>query len=191
MKRTFTSMIGLLVAALILAALPTEADAAIYKDTVRLHILAPSDSEEDQALKLALRDALLEKYSIALSRSESSEEAKLEVYRMLPEIEAFTNEALRELGYEGGATVELIDEWYDRREYDGFTLPGGVYTSLKIVIGEGEGKNWWCVMYPPMCLGASTAKGGYTSEEEALISKSGYVVKSKLLELVSSISKRR
>jgi stage II sporulation protein R len=190
MKKALTPIIALLAATLIIATVPTEAEAAIYEDTVRLHILAPSDSEEDQALKLALRDMILAEYSALLSDAASASDARSEVSRLLPEIEAFANTALIELGYTGGARAYFEYERYGTREYGEFSLPAGTYASLKIVIGEGEGKNWWCVMYPPMCLDIATAEEKYTKAEAALISKSGYKVKFKLLELVSPLFDR-
>ena len=191
MKRTIKIATYLLVITLLISMMPTDAEANIYEDTIRLHILANSDSGEDQELKIAVRDGLLSKYGEKLRMAGSFQAAESLVLEMIPEIEAYAKTIISKNGYSYNVRATVSREWYETRDYEGFSLPCGYYTSLRILIGEGEGKNWWCVMYPPMCLGASTAKGGYTSEEEALISKSGYVVKSKLLELVSSISRGR
>lgn len=179
---------------LIIAVIPTEAEGAIYEDTVRLHILANSDSEEDQALKLKIRDEILSEFSGELDGFDSTEEAKARISALLPQIESFAEEKARELGYSYKVSATLSEEWYDTREYDSFTLPKGYYTSLRVIIGDGEGKNWWCVMYPPLCLDIATenapkddAVKKYNENEFVLISKNGYNAKFKVLELVSSI----
>ncbi len=178
-----------LMAVLFIAVMPTEAEGAVYEDTVRLHILAESDSAEDQALKIALRDAVLCEFGARLRTTECAENAKDELSRSVDEIEEFCNTEIAKLGYDGEVSVTLVSEWYETREYADFTLPAGVYTSLKIVIGEGEGQNWWCVMYPPMCLDVALESEGadrYTDEERVLISGNGYRAKFKILELISS-----
>ena len=176
----------ILCAAIFIAAMPTDAEGAIYKDTVRLHILANSDSEEDQALKLMLRDEILKEYGKELSIFESVDDAKYELQAEISEIEDFANAKLCELGSDYTCRVTIGEEWYDTREYENFTLPKGNYTSLKIVIGEGSGKNWWCVMFPPLCLDSATSSPKYSDAEEVLIKKK-YNVKFKILELVSEI----
>ena len=197
MKKLFLPVFALLFASLIAAALPTEAEAAIYEDTIRLHILAPSDNEEDQRLKLEIRDELLKKYGEELKYSGSIDEAKENIQKLLPEIEAFLKEEIKKRGYGYSVFATIDEEWYDTREYEGFTLPKGNYTSLKIVIAEGEGKNWWCVMFPPLCLDMATESAPsddgikkYSDSEIMLISGNGYRAKFKILELVSSIFSR-
>ena len=186
------NIVILLIATLGIAILPTESEAEIYEDTLRLHILAASDSEEDQRIKHNVRDALLKEYSEILSAYGNVEDAKSAVKEMLPEIENFVNRFLASEGVTDTAVVTLTEEWYDTREYEGFTLPRGRYTSLRVIIGGGGGKNWWCVMFPPMCLDIATESApiddaaiGYTDEELRLINKGEYSVKFKLLELVS------
>ena len=182
----------LLAATLAIAVLPTEQDAAIYEDTLRLHILANSDSEDDQELKYGIRDKLLEKYGNRLGSSDSPEEAKKNINAMIPEIKTDVDKWISDAGYNYKSEVTLGVEWYDTREYDDFTLPKGYYTSLQVMIGEAEGKNWWCVMYPPLCLDIATENApkddavlGYTKEEYSLITNEGYNVKFKLLEVLS------
>ncbi len=193
MKKTVTFSIILLIAALFAAAIPTDAEAMIYDDTVRLHILANSDSDEDQALKITLRDAILEKYSAALLRAQSTEDAERIIGELLPEIESYGKEVIAKLDYDYSVTASIGKEWYDTRVYDDFTLPCGVYTSLKITIGEGGGKNWWCVMYPPLCTElasesapADDGMADYSKSEIRLIQGGKYNVKFKLLEILSS-----
>lgn len=198
MKNVICGSVAILLAALIAAAMPTEAEARIYEDTLRLHILAASDSEEDQALKLFIRDKLLSKYGDLLSGSESLDAAADAVYSLIPEIESDCNLWINEAGFDYLAVAELCNEWYDTRVYEEFTLPKGEYLSLKIKLGEASGKNWWCVMFPPLCLDVATEKGStsekgpqtsasqsYSKEESALISNKKYNIKFKLLELFS------
>lgn len=190
MKKFAIGILSILTAMLIVAALPTEADAEIYSDTLRLHILAASDSDEDQALKLAVRDKILTEYSEELSGLTDLADARAAIEARLPDIIATAQEVVSARGYDYTVTASLGEEWYDTRDYGELSLPRGVYTSLIIRIGEGEGRNWWCVMYPPMCLDLATDApsddwtSGYTGEELSLISGK-YRVKFKLLELIS------
>ncbi len=191
-NKIFTPALTLLVAALMITVMPTDAEAAVYDDTVRLHILANSDSENDQALKYEIRDAVLERFGAELSALDGVDAAKTTLSEMLDEIEAFCKDEIQKCGYSHDVDVTLTDEWYDTREYESFTLPKGVYTSLRIIIGNGDGKNWWCVMYPPLCLDAATesappddAVKKYTDEEFTLVTGGGYNVKFKMLELIS------
>lgn len=191
MKNIILGSIAILLATLIAAAMPTEAEARIYEDTLRLHILAASDSKEDQELKLLLRDKILEKYSAVLSDAKSTEAAAEITYAVLHDIERDCAAWIRDAGFSYGVTAELCKEWYETREYEDFSLPRGEYLSLKIKIGKAEGKNWWCVMFPPLCLDISVKAEekvelpSYTKEEHALISNKKYNVKFKLLELFS------
>ena len=112
--------------------------------------------------------------------------------KMIPDIERDVDAWIREAGYNYESEVTLGVEWYDTREYEDFTLPRGYYTSLRVMLGEAEGKNWWCVMYPPLCLDIATENApyddavmGYTKEEYTLISDRGYNIKFKLLEVFS------
>ena len=182
----------ILLVTLIATLIPTESEAEIYTDTVRLHILASSDTEKDQEIKLSVRDFVLENFGTRLSGFDNIENAKLNTEKMLPEIENSVNAYLTELGVDYGARVTLGKEWYDTRDYGDFTLPRGIYCSLQILLGSCEGKNWWCVMYPPMCLDLALENApsddgiiDYTKEEAILITSGKYSVKFKLLELVS------
>ena len=181
-----------LVLTLTVAILPTDKDAAIYDDTMRLHILANSDSEVDQAIKYEIRDRILEKYGKTLKESESFEDAEARIEGIIPEIESDVDTWLKEAGYSYTSEVTLSVEWYDTREYDDFALPKGYYTSLRVMLGDADGQNWWCVMYPPLCLDVATedapkddAVSGYTREEYLLVSDEGYNIKFKILEVFS------
>ena len=187
MKKLLLPTVTVLLCALIIAVFPTEADAAIYRDTVRLHIIANSDSEEDQNLKLAVRDGILEKYGTLLSANENAKAAAANISALLVQIEECAKGIVSELGFDYGVKAILTEEYYETRDYGDFSLPAGKYASLQITIGNAEGKNWWCVMYPPMCLGASVEdSSGYTKTEVGLIGGK-YKVKFKILELISRL----
>ena len=121
---------------------------------VRLHVLAASDAPEEQALKLRVRDAVLDYLRPALAEAENAEEAKTILRQDLDGI------ARAAAGAAEGRTVRvsLSREAYPTRAYEGFTLPAGRYDSLRVVLGEGEGHNWWCVVFPPLCLSAAEAE---------------------------------
>ena len=175
-----------------IAVIPTDKDAAIYEDTLRLHILANSDSAKDQELKYVIRDKLLTKYGAALRDAESFSDAEERIESILSEIERDVDGWISESGYDYKSHVTLGVEWYDTREYEDFTLPRGYYTSLRVMLGDAEGQNWWCVMYPPMCLDVASedaprddAVMGYSKEEYLLVKDNGYNIKFKLLEVFS------
>ncbi len=188
MKKILLPAIMICIATLFIAAIPTEAEYAIYDDTIRLHILANSDTEEDQILKLQLRDAVLTEYGEELSVFESAKDAAARLSEKTEEIKHFCDNKLNELGSDYTTEVTLTEEWYDTREYESFTLPKGYYISLRIMIGEADGKNWWCVMFPPLCLDAAVTENVYTKEEEFLVTKK-YSVKFKIVELISELTK--
>ena len=194
MKKLAKISTYVLIITLLLSVLPTDAEANIYEDTIRLHILANSDSKEDQALKISVRDGLLLEYGERLRSAGSFEGAAQLAEGLLSEIESFAEELINAEGYEYNVTAILSEEWYETRDYDGFSLPCGIYTSLRILIGEGKGKNWWCVMYPPLCteLACEDAPADdgfidYTKEELILISGSKYNLKFKILEDLSRV----
>ena len=157
---------------------------------LRLHVLANSDSEADQALKLKVRDSVLEAASAILADCPDRETAEQRLSAALPEIE---NAARARIAAEGGkqtVTAELRPTVFPTREYEDFTLPAGEYLALRVVLGEGEGHNWWCVVFPPLCaettssLSQTAMAAGLTEEEVALITESdGYQLKFKAVEL--------
>ena len=189
-----TAIITVLTVILIISALPTDKEAALYTDTVRLHILANSDSEIDQELKIQIRDKLLMKYSGTLSKYDDPNDAKESIQLLLPKMKEDVDEWILECGGEYKSEVTISEEWYERREYGDLSVPEGYYTSLKVELGNASGQNWWCVMYPPLCLNIATEEScaddailGYGDEAGALISKGKYTVKFKLLEITSEI----
>ena len=125
---------------------------------LRLHVIAASDSAADQTVKLAVRDEVLREGAAIFDGSVTAEQARERIAPYLPRIEEAANRVLRAEGFGYTAAARLTDEYFDARSYDGVTLPAGRYRALKIVLGEGKGKNWWCVMFPPLCLPAVTAE---------------------------------
>jgi stage II sporulation protein R len=123
----------------------------LRENLLRLHVVGASNSQEDQAVKLQVRDAVLGSLEEGLRDMTDPQEAWDYVARMLPQVEAAANRALAAAGFSETVQVSLTEETFPTREYDTFSLPAGVYKALRIVIGEGEGKNWWCVVFPQLC----------------------------------------
>ena len=166
-------------------------EAALAGQVLRLHVVANSDSEDDQALKLLARDAVLACAGEILDGSTSREDAETLLAPRLDELSAAAAGALMGAGCTDTVSANLVDEWFPTKVYDGFSLPAGRYRALKITIGAGEGHNWWCVVFPPLCLGSvtehsvETAAGDALSDDQvALITEQdgGYVLKFRLLE---------
>ncbi len=130
--------------------------ARLREDILRLHVVGASDSEQDQAVKLQVRDAILGSLKDGLEKMSSPEEAYAYVEQMLPKIQETANQVLEAAGFTDQATVSLGQEAFPVREYDTFTLPSGIYQSLRVIIGEGQGHNWWCVVFPQLCMGATS-----------------------------------
>lgn len=156
---------------------------AISSDLVRLHVIAVSDDEHEQDIKLKVRDAVLNYLKPVLKDAENSKEAKKIISDHLNGIAGAAAKAS-----EGrGVKVSLDWEHYPTKSYEGFTLPAGNYESLKIVLGEGQGHNWWCIVFPPLCLEAAQAQqveSVMAKEDYAIVSDSeGYELKFKLVEL--------
>lgn len=188
MKHTAFCMLTLFLAAILLAALPTRGEEEIYRDVIRLHVLAASDAEEDQNRKLIVRDAILDQYGEILARAESREAAEAMLDEaMLDEIRKTAESVL-----DGESVTVLFSlEEYPCRVYDGFSLPAGEYLSLRIMIGEAKGQNWWCVLYPPLCTAASIegAELGFSDAEYDLITSKSrtYRIRFKMLEVLAAV----
>lgn len=127
----------------------------IRESVFRLHVIANSDSQEDQQLKLAVRDRILSLGRDVFSQAHSREEAETAIRPFLPEIQLAAEEVVRQWGYTYPVKVMISNEYFNTRTYEQVTLPAGKYDALRVVIGDGAGKNWWCVMFPPMCLPAA------------------------------------
>lgn len=136
----------------------------VCTEVLRLHIPANSNSKEDQSIKLALRDHLLNEFSDELGGCKDLETAKERANELLPEIERESNKFLEENGFDYGAKAEIVSMYFTTREYDSLILPAGVYSALRITLGSGEGNNWWCVIFPQLCLPAASEKQDEASQ---------------------------
>ncbi len=127
----------------------------LNENLIRLHVVANSDSQEDQSIKLQVRDAVMDSLQSSLANVADVHQAMDYLQQNLPMIQETANAVLEKAGYDGEAVVTLCKEAFDTRYYDTFTLPAGVYEALRITIGEGAGKNWWCVVFPTFCVPAA------------------------------------
>lgn len=172
---------------------------SVQNDVVRLHILANSNSDADQQVKLKVRDALLAENTKLLSKGVNKENAHNYFEQSKAALFKTAKEVLYDNGFFYDVTITLEEEYYETRRYGSLTFPAGEYLSLKVVLGEGTGHNWWCVMFPPMCVPAAddvsadgkTAEEYLTQSENELINGgSKYVMKFKILELYEELRER-
>ena len=177
--------------------------AEIPNDVFRFHILANSDSEEDQVLKLKVRDKVLEKTKILFDTANSKSDAEEFVKANLETIEKIAQNEVYKNGYNYPVKVEVVNMHFDTRYYEGYTLPSGMYDALRITIGNAKGHNWWCVMYPPLCFKEGEEVRLSKESEKILrekLDKDTYdiitkndkevVVKFKLVEIVQEIKQK-
>ncbi len=130
----------------------------MYENIIRVRIIANSNSEEDQALKLKIRDNVLAETKELFTEAESCEEAVEIAQENLDLIQNVAQQTVFDNGYNYEVQLRIDKEYFDTREYDRFTLPAGVYETLIFTIGEGEGENWWCVLFPQVCVGSCAGK---------------------------------
>ena len=179
--------------------LPVHGEMGIYDSVIRLHVLAASDSEEDQALKLKVRDAVLA-YSDPLLVGVCDRAVAEEILRAaIPEIERIALQTVRENGSLDGVCVTLGEEQYPTRAYEQLALPAGEYLSLRVQIGEAEGQNWWCVLFPPLCMTAAVDKtttettclaAGLTGEQYRMIAdtdRTKYKARFRIVEVAGAL----
>ncbi len=160
-------------------------EAKIYDSVIRLHVLAQDDSEEAQSIKLLVRDAILNECGALFSASGDIVSASEAVEENIPRMEEIANRVLLENGVEYKATAEWGTEEYPTRVYENVTLPAGEYRSLRLKLGKGEGKNWWCVLFPPLCTKASAdlSGSGVNKKDTEVFSNKKYIFRFKFLEL--------
>lgn len=157
MRKVFGIMIPAMMIAFIVAVIPFfNSCQELSEDVMRVHILANSDSAADQSLKLSVRDRVLEHCSAYFDDCEDKNEAMAVTEEHLDEIEKVAEKEIRDQGFDYTVKAEVGQAYFNTRYYDEFTMPAGWYDSLRLTIGEGGGKNWWCVMYPALCVGAAT-----------------------------------
>lgn len=170
-----------------------KASESVRSEVVRLHILANSDSDEDQAVKLLVRDALLRESEALAGEYTSVEEAEEYFRENKDELTAIANRVLNENGFDYTATVTLTEEYYETRQYGELTFPAGIYTSLRVILGKGEGHNWWCVMFPNLCIPVAgdikTRDEGKSkiSKNSKKVVEEKYEVKFKIVEIYEGL----
>lgn len=164
----------------------------MYENIIRIRIIANSDSAEDQALKIKIRDAVLERsnelYNVAVSYEDAVKITEDNLDLLLKTAQS----AVEENGYDYNVSLELREEFFDTRVYDDFTLPAGKYKTAVFTVGEGKGENWWCVIFPRVCVGACSGK-----LEDSVSDKSSgyaynaknYVIKFKTVEIFEKVKK--
>ena len=168
---------------------------ALHDQLLRLHVVGASDSREDQDVKLLVRDAILQSLEEGLRDVTDPQQAWDYVARMLPKVEAAANRCLAAAGFSDTVAVSLTEEAFPTREYDTFSLPAGGYKALRVVIGEGEGQNWWCVVFPQLCMGTEaefveTANMAGFSEELTGTLEGEYELRFWLLEKLGEVKNR-
>lgn len=161
----------------------------LRENVFRLHIIANSDSKNDQQLKLKVRDAILKESDALFLGADSLEDAIALTKENIPKIEKIANNTIKESGYDYSVSVKVEESFFDTRVYDDFTLPAGVYEALRVEIGAAKGKNWWCVLFPSICVGAAGDLGDTASEEAVEIATGGsrFIVRFKIIEVYESI----
>jgi stage II sporulation protein R len=192
MRKIFIVTLTVCTLFIMLGFLPVHGEAEIYDNVLRLHVIANSDSEEDQALKLKVRDALLEGSSELFTGCNNRNGAAKAVEENRALLETIARNTILDAGYDYPVEIKLGEEKYPTRSYGEICFPAGNYLSLRVIIGEGAGQNWWCVLFPPMCLSAAsysevdTVPLGLTSEQYKLVTETNdpkYNVRFKILEV--------
>lgn len=165
MRKCISLTVSILVAAVLLSLLPIHGEEQIYDRVLRLHVLAASDSERDQAVKLVVRDRILETVSPLLTDVHDRDTAAAIVTANMPALQESAQEAFESLGRTEQVVVTLTKENYPTRAYEGCMLPAGRYLSLRVIIGEGAGQNWWCVLFPSVCGRFAAARIAEATED--------------------------
>ncbi len=164
----------------------------IRSDVLRLHVIANSDTSVDQNLKLRLRDFILQEGKEIFDGSVNVENAVKKIKPRLPELESSAKDFVKQSGFDYDVKITLSNEYFTTRTYENVTLPAGKYLALRVVIGSGEGHNWWCVMFPPMCVPAADKKDEienvFSEKEIKLVeSKPKYEPRFKVVEIYEQI----
>ena len=193
-KKLFVFLPLLLIFTLLFGSLSYTNDASndISTKVLRMHVLANSNSINDQRLKIAVKNNIL-KYTQELFTDCDNLEESIEIAQSNTElIKASAQEVIKKYNKNYDVKVYVDNEFFDVREYKDFTLPSGNYNTVKVVIGEGKGKNWWCVMYPSVCISACSDDfdKALTKEEKKLITSKKYIPKFKILEIINKIKNK-
>lgn len=177
---------GLIVTALFATYASARAAESLSGGVLRLHILANSDSDEDQALKLKVRDAVIAYAEEMLADTQSKEQAMAQAQRQLGQLERIAEQVLRDNGCDDPVRASVEHTFFPTKEYDnGTRLPAGFYDALRLEIGAAQGRNWWCILYPTLCLGGSIEQSEQALGEQGELATSDeprFQVKFKLVE---------
>lgn len=188
---------------LIVGFFPVHGESKIYDTVVRLHVLANSDSEQDQALKLEVRDEIIKIISPSVENCHSIEEAIAAIGSVMDDIQTKAEEVVSKRGYDYAVSIKIGKEHYPTKEYESCCFPAGEYVSLQVLLGEAEGQNWWCCLFPPLCLSAASEQArldnedafisaGLNADQYKIITdsdKTKYKVRFKILEVIEGIFK--
>ena len=194
MKRWFKALVGGVLICLVISLCGFAGNCAAVRDNVvRVHILANSDSEADQALKLNVRDAVTAAGAGLLDGVTDRDEAEQRLRQALPELTAVAQQCVYDQGFSYPVKAELTTMYFTTRTYDSGTFPAGQYHTVRFTIGEAKGHNWWCVMYPPLCVSAATDKQSLSDvlPEEAcdIIEEAPrYAVRFKIVEWIEAVA---
>ncbi len=167
----------------------------IRNKMLRMHIIANSDSTADQELKLKVRDAVLEKGKELFDGSITAQDAEKRIIPHIDELKAEALSVIKDNGYNYDVEITVQKDYFNTRIYENsVTLPAGYYTAVKVIIGDGKGRNWWCVMFPPMCLPSATAECEIddvlnSDESELVLNGEKYKFKFKIIEFIESLLK--
>ena len=187
---------GILAVMLASSLLPVHGEEAVYARTLRLHVMANSDSEADQTLKLAVRDRLLRDSADLLADCSSAQEAALVIMTHADALCRSAEALIADRGYDYGVTLTVEEEYSPTRRYGDVRMPAGRYTAVRVRIGEARGHNWWCVLYPALCTSAAQpqkvlSEAGFSPAQIRLLTDSEsphYVLRFRILEWLAQLA---
>ena len=162
---------------------------SIREDTLRLHVVAASNTLQDQYIKLKVKDAILEESRELFEGCRDIDETHERAAASLAKLKLTAGEAAAREGFSGPVEVYLTDMYFETRQYNGFTLPAGTYRALRVELGDHRGKNWWCVLYPGLCLPGCTA-AQYPQKEEQELVTGEYQIRFALLEAWQKLTEK-
>lgn len=189
-------IIFILIAVLSLGAFADTTQKNISEKLIRLHVIANSDAPEDQEIKLKVRDKILESITEFTEGCSDITDAHKRISSKLPELKTIAEKVLRENGFTYNVRISLSNEFFPTKEYETFSLPSGKYNALRILLGNASGKNWWCVLFPPLCISAAEAdtielmeSSGLSESEIKLITSDQleYKYKFKIVEIFRNL----
>lgn len=189
MKRIEVSILAAILFSLVLSMCTINTECREIRSSIlRLHVLANSDSTEDQELKLKVRDRLLEVSETTYSQAKTKQDAVQATQASLDMLKNEATTVIQSNGYSYPVNVSLETCYFNTRTYGNITLPAGNYQALRVVIGKGQGHNWWCVMFPPLCVSAASEteaelKDVLSREQLELVEGDGYEIRFKCVEM--------